>query len=81
VAHAEEGSRGGQQGLGRERMTRGGHLSRRWSGGGNRAAARSEALHRQQEEQSRAARAEEKEKWEGVRGAFLKILEISGTSQ
>jgi hypothetical protein len=44
VARAEEGSRGGEQGLSRERTTRGGHPSRRWSGGGGRAAARGEAL-------------------------------------
>jgi hypothetical protein len=36
---AEEGSRGGEQGRGRERATRGGRPSRRWSGGGSTAAA------------------------------------------
>jgi hypothetical protein len=42
VARAGEGSRGGEQGRSRERTTRGGHPSRRWSGGG-RAALRSKA--------------------------------------
>jgi hypothetical protein len=53
----EEGSRGGEQSRGRERTTRGGHPSRRWSGGGGRAAARGEALRRRQTGQNRAARA------------------------
>jgi hypothetical protein len=57
VARAGEGSRGGEQGRSRERTTRGGHPSRRWSGGGSRAAARSEALCQRQEEQNRAAHA------------------------
>jgi hypothetical protein len=39
VARAEEGSRGREQGPGRERATRGGRPSRRWSGGGSTAAA------------------------------------------
>jgi hypothetical protein len=51
VRGSKEGNRAG---IG-ERTTRGRRRSRRWSGGG-RAAARG-ALHRQQEKQSRAARA------------------------
>jgi hypothetical protein len=39
VAHAEEGSRGGEQGRGRGRGTRGSYPSRRWSGGGSTMAA------------------------------------------
>jgi hypothetical protein len=54
VARAEEGSRGGEQGWGKERTTCGGHPSRRWSSGGGRAVARGEALRRRQGGQSRA---------------------------
>jgi hypothetical protein len=57
VARAEEGSRGGEQGRGKERTTRGGHPNRRWSDGGGRAAAKGEALRRRLGGQSRAARA------------------------
>jgi hypothetical protein len=39
VARAEEGSRGGKQGRGREGATRGSSPSRRWSGGGSTMAA------------------------------------------
>jgi hypothetical protein len=38
VARAEEGSRGGEQGWGREGATRGSRPSRRWSGGGSTMA-------------------------------------------
>jgi hypothetical protein len=38
VVRAEEGSKEGEQGWGRERATRGGRSSRRWSGGGSTAA-------------------------------------------
>jgi hypothetical protein len=48
VVRAEEGSKEGEQGRGRGRWTPGGHLSRRWSGGGGRAAARGDALHQRQ---------------------------------
>jgi hypothetical protein len=81
MARAEEGSRGGEQGRGRERMTRGGHPSRRWSSGGGRAVARGLALRQRQEEQSRAGRARGRRREGGVRGACLKFLEISGTSR
>jgi hypothetical protein len=39
MACAEEGSRGGEQGQGRERATHGSRPSRRWSGGGSTATA------------------------------------------
>jgi hypothetical protein len=80
VARAKEGSRGGEEGRGRERTTRGGRCSRRWSGGGGRAAAWGEALRRRQEGRAEHVPEEEEER-EGVRGACLKILEISGTSR
>jgi hypothetical protein len=44
VARARDGSREGEQGRGRGRTTRGVHPSRRWRGGGGRAAARGEGL-------------------------------------
>jgi hypothetical protein len=42
MARVEDGSRGGEQGRSRERTTHGGHPSRRWSGGGGRAATAAE---------------------------------------
>jgi hypothetical protein len=39
VARAEEDGRGGKQGRGRARATRGGQPSRRWSGGGSTMTA------------------------------------------
>jgi hypothetical protein len=71
MARAEQGSRGGEQGRGRERTTRGGHPSRRWSGGSGKAAAKGKALRRRQEEQSRAARARgRRTEGGGPRGLF-----------
>jgi hypothetical protein len=49
--------------------------------GGGGAAARGEALRRRQEEQSRGARARGRRREGGGPGAYLKILEISGTSR
>jgi hypothetical protein len=80
VARAGEGSRGGEQGRSRERTTRGGHPSRRWSSGG-RAVARSEALRRRQGGREEQHMPEEEEERGGVRGANLEISRISGTSR
>jgi hypothetical protein len=70
VARAKEGSRGGEQGQGRERTTRGGRSSKRWSGSGGRAAARGEALPRQQEGRAEHVPEEEEER-EGVQGGLF----------
>jgi hypothetical protein len=70
VARAEEGSREGEQGRGRERTTRGGHPSRRWRGSGGRAAVRGEALHRWKGKQSRASRARGRREERGPGGLF-----------
>jgi hypothetical protein len=63
---AEEGSRGGEQGRGRERATRGSRPSRRWSGGGSTAtAARCPALAAEGAEQSSMCQRRKKEEGGG----------------
>jgi hypothetical protein len=81
VARAEEGSRGGEQGRGRGRGTRGSYPSRRWSGGGSTNGGARGALHQRQGGRAEQHVLEEEEERGGVRGAYLEISEISGTSR
>jgi hypothetical protein len=72
VARAEEGSKeGNRAGIG-ERTTHGVHPSRRWSGGGGKAAARGEALPAAGETEQ-GSTCPRKKRGEGVRGAYLEI--------
>jgi hypothetical protein len=64
----------------RKRATRGGDLSRRWRGGGGRAAARGAALPAAGE-QSRATCARKKKRGEEIWGTSLRFLESSRTSR
>jgi hypothetical protein len=73
VACAEEGSRGGEQSRGRERTTRGGHPSRRWSGSQERGTAPAAGENRAEQHVP-----EEEEERGGVRGTYLEISKFQG---
>jgi hypothetical protein len=80
VARVEEGSKGeNKAGIG-EGTTRGGHPSRRWRGGGSRAAARAKHCRRQGGRAEEHVLEEEEERG-GVRRTCLEIPRISGTSR
>jgi hypothetical protein len=68
VAPAEEGVREEEQALGRRETTRGGRGSRRWSGGGGRAAARGDALRQRYGSRAGQHVPEEEEERGEVRG-------------
>jgi hypothetical protein len=80
VAWAEEGSKEGEQGQSRERTTRGGHPSRRWSdSGGTAATARCPAP--AAGGQSRAARARgRRREGRGPGGLFRNFKNLRGLS-
>jgi hypothetical protein len=64
-----------------ERTTRGVHPSRRWRGGGGRAAARGEGLHRRQGRAEQSTCSGKKKRGEGVRGTCLEFSRSLGTSR
>jgi hypothetical protein len=73
MARARKGSREEEQGRGRGRTTRGVHSSRRWRGGGGRAAARGEGLPAAGE-QSRGTRARGRRREGGGPGDLFGIF-------
>jgi hypothetical protein len=76
---AREGSRGGEQGWGRGRTTRGGRSSRRWRGGGSRAAAKGVALPAAGgETEQRSTCSRKKKRGERSGGPVWKFQEFQG---
>jgi hypothetical protein len=71
VARAREGSREGEQGRGRGRTTCGVHPSRRWRGGGGRAAARAKDCRQQERNRAEHVLGEE-ERGGGPGDVFVK---------
>jgi hypothetical protein len=74
VALAEEGSRRGEQGRGKERATHGGRPSRRWSGGSSTAVAGRCSATAAEEAGGRGVPEEEEER-EGSEGLMCETKE------